>query len=165
MQQKFRQLITSHQDRLFSVAYGLLGQSGEAEEVVQDSFIKLWENLSELESKRILPWLIRVTRNACLDILRRRKFQTSLAVANGRDELTEVTTPVTTAENDRLRDSLRSAIEELKEPYRSLIILREIEGLDYDAIGEALDLNPSQVKVYLYRARRQLRHELQEFAQ
>lgn len=162
---RFRRLVKTHQDRLYSVAVHLLGHSGEAEEVVQDSFVKLWERLDELEEGRILPWLLRVTRNACLDLLRRRQVQIAYAVSNGAERTVEERTPADSVGQTHLRRELRSAIEGLDEPFRSLIVLREIEGYAYNDIGEALDLSESQVKVYLHRARRKLRHQLQDSLQ
>ncbi|MDX1571341.1 MAG: RNA polymerase sigma factor [Xanthomonadales bacterium] len=164
MKRRFRQLVKMHQDRLYSTAVQLLGHSGEAEEVVQDVFVKLWDHLEELEEARVLPWLIRVTRNACLDLLRRRQVHLAFAVSGGVDERhVDNSTPAEELGRVRLRDELRAAIDGLDEPFRSLVVLREIEGFSYDDIGTALKLNESQVKVYLHRARRKLRERLQEF--
>ena len=162
MKRKFRKIVKAHQDRLYSTAVHLLGQSGEAEEVVQDAFIKLWEHLDSLEEAHVLPWLIRVTRNGCLDLLRRRKVQLAYATGTGMIDTVTVTEPDEALTNLGLRERLRSAIETLKEPHRSLILLREVEGFSYADISEALDLSETQVKVYLHRARRKLRHRLEE---
>lgn len=164
MKRHFKKLVKTHQDRLFSIAHGMLGATGEAEEVVQDAFVKLWEHLADLDAQHVLPWLIRVTRNGCLDLLRRRKYGQAFAVSNGPDEQIELETPVERCAAESLGGQLREAIANLSEPFRSLILLREVEGLEYQAIGEALSLNDSQVKVYLHRARRKLRHALREFA-
>lgn len=164
MKRHFRQLVKTHQDRLYSTAVQLLGQSGEAEEVVQDAFVKLWDHLEQLDEARVLPWLIRVTRNACLDILRRRQVHLAYAVSGGHDETrVERSTPADALGRVTLRDRLRGAIEALDEPFRSLVVLREIEGYSYADIATALSLSDSQVKVYLHRARRKLRERLREF--
>ena len=163
MNRRFRKLVKAHQDRLFSLAMHMLGHSGEAEEVVQEVFVKLWEHLARLEEAHVLPWLLRVTRNACLDLLRRRQVHLAYAVSGSAEDHVELATPDTTLGTDRLRDRLRQAIERLDEPFRSLVLLRDIEGFAYADIGRALELNESQVKVYLHRARRKLRHELEEY--
>lgn len=162
MKRRFRKIVKANQDRLYSTAVHMLGGSGEAEEVVQDVFIKLWEHLETLEEARVTPWLIRVTRNACLDLLRRRQVQLAYAVGNGQTDVVEVQNPEQAFSAAGLRAQLRDSIEALEEPFRSLILLREVEGFSYADIGEALSLSETQVKVYLHRARRKLRHRLEE---
>ncbi len=151
-----------HQDRLFSMAVYMLGSTGEAEEVVQDVFIKLWQQPDMMKKDHIRAWLLKVTRNACLDLIRKRVHRTNYAVAAGDES--NVVTLYTTTEAAELGDDLQRMITNLKEPYRSLVVMREIEGYAYAEIGEALELTEQQVKVYLYRARRQLREALEKTA-
>lgn len=162
MKRRFRQWVRAHQDRLYSTAVYLLGRSGEAEEVVQDAFVKLWEHHETLDEAQVLPWLIRVTRNGCLDRLRHRRVQLNYAVANGADEAETIIEPDTELANLGLRERLREEIAALGEPYGSLVLLRDVEGFSYAEIATALALSPTQVKVYLHRARRRLRHRLEE---
>ena len=140
---RFRRLVKQHQDRLYSLALHMLGNSAEAEDVVQDTLIKLWHQLPNLENERIRPWLLRVTRNA--------------VAAGAEGQAVVLTTPVEALENANLNERLSAAIGELKEPFQSLIVLREIQGHSYQEIGEALELSTQQVKVYLHRARKKLR--------
>jgi RNA polymerase sigma-70 factor (ECF subfamily) len=161
MKFRFRRLVKQHQDRLYSLALHMLGNSAEAEDVVQDTMIKLWHQLPNLDSERIRPWLLRVTRNASVDLIRRRQYQTAYAVAAGAEGQAVVTsTPVEALENSDLNERLSVAIGELNEPFQSLIVLREIQGHSYQEIGEVLELSTQQVKVYLHRARRKLRDSL-----
>lgn len=161
MKLRFRRLVHKHQRQMFALAYSLLGNSAEAEDVVQEVFIKLWEHLSGLEKSRVKPWLLRVTRNACLDLLRRRRYSQAYAVSvvNG-GHATETTTPLDELTTSDLGHRLRDAIRELEEPFQSLIVLRELQDLNYHEIGQVLDLSDAQVKVYLHRARRKLRQAL-----
>ncbi len=158
---RFRRLVREHQNRLFSLAAHLLGNTAEAEDVVQDVLVKLWQHGSGLEAERIRPWCLRVTRNACLDLLRRRRYQMAYVseAVNGGAVKVE-TTPLDHLVSADLGQRLRAAIEQLKEPFRSLIVLREVEQCSYQEIGEILELSDQQVRVYLYRARRQLRNRL-----
>jgi len=158
MKFRFRRLVSEHQHRLYGLAVQMLGNGGEAEEVVQDALVKLWHHLAELEAERVKPWLLTVTRNACLDLLRRRKFQ-AVPLAVGADEFiaSDVPDPAQHYENDDREQRLMAVVRELDEPFRSLILLREIQGCSYAEVGEILQLNASQVKVYLHRARRKLR--------
>jgi len=161
MKFRFRRLVKQHQDRLYSLALHLLGNSAEAEDVVQDTLIKLWHQLPGLDSERIRPWLLRVTRNASIDLIRRRQHQQAYALAAGAEgQAVVTTTPVEALEDATLNQRLSGAIGELKEPFRSLILLREVQGHSYQEVAEVLDLSIEQVKVYLYRARRKLRDTL-----
>ena len=109
MKRRFRSLVKEHQGQLFSLAYHLLGQSAEAEDVVQDVMVKLWQHLSGLEAERVKPWLLRVTRNACLDLLRRRRYsQAYVSQAAGGDAVVVSETPL-----DRLASSDAAIVLEL----------------------------------------------------
>ncbi|MBL4659848.1 MAG: RNA polymerase sigma factor [Alcanivoracaceae bacterium] len=138
----------------------MLKNSLEAEEVVQDSFVKLWQ-AKERGKKQSKAWLYQVAKNQCLDLLRRRQHemkyqQHSLleerVARSACDELI----------NTELSQHISDAIDELKEPYKSLIVLREISQLSYQQLAEVLDLNVQQIKVYLHRARKTLKQKLME---
>ncbi len=161
MKRRFRRLVKEHQGQLFSLAYHLLGNSAEAEDVAQDVLVKLWQHLAGLEAERVKPWLLRVTRNACLDLLRRRRYsQAYVAETVGGEPLAVTETPLDRLSSSDLGQRLAQAIRELDEPFRSLVVLRDVEELNYQEIGQTLDLSDSQVKVYLHRARRKLRKRL-----
>lgn len=161
MSLKFRRLVRAHQDRLFSLAAHLLGNTAEAEDVVQDVLVKLWQHLDGLAPERIRPWCLRVTRNACLDLLRRRRYQAAyLSEAVNGGGLKVEATPLDHVAAESLGQRLGEAIGELDEPFRSLIVLRELEECSYQELGEILELSDQQVRVYLHRARRKLRHRL-----
>lgn len=165
MSERFETLVIAHQDRLFSYATRLLSSPGEAQEVVQEVLLKFWDHHAELGDEAALPWMLRVTRNACLDVLRKRTRERNYAMAAGADwkeaELTPRTDEI--VEQTDFRVELDKAVAELKEPYRSLIILREMQGHSYRDICSILDLPMPQVKSYLHRARKRLRHRLKEF--
>lgn len=161
MKRRFRKLVKCHEGQLFSLAYHLLGQSAEAEDVVQDVLVKLWQHLAGLEEQRVKPWLLRVTRNACLDLLRRRRYsQAYVAETVGGESMTVTETPLDRLASSDLGQRLAQAIRELDEPFCSLVVLRDVQEMNYQEIGEALELSESQVKVYLHRARRKLRKRL-----
>jgi RNA polymerase sigma-70 factor (ECF subfamily) len=101
---------------------------------------------------------MRVTRNHCLDRLRRRRPEqefTGYEVVEERD-------PMHGAEQSELGSWLRRAIAGLREPYRTLIVLRDIQQHSYEEVAGVTELSLSQVKVYLHRARKQLREQLAE---
>lgn len=155
---EYQKWVREHQDRAWSLARYLLKDAAEAEDAVQDAFIKLWDHRDAIDPARVKPWLMKVTRNTCLDRLRRRKPEVEVA----DEQVVEHHGPAARAERGELGHWLRRAIEGLKEPYRSLVILRDIQQHSYDEVARATELSLSQVKVYLHRARKQLREQLAE---
>jgi len=152
--------VSKNQHGLYALAYQMLGNQLEAEDVVQDAFIKLWER-REQGGKYEKAWLYKVTRNQCLDILRRRKhaYEYQIAQVVGSDVAPSASDEVI---NDELSGEIGKAIKELDEPYKSLLVMREVNGLSYQVLADSLDLSLSQTKVYLHRARKQLQKSLEK---
>lgn len=146
---------------MFSYACYALGSREEAEDVTQDVFIRLWDHWSELNQEAVTGWIIRVARNACLDKLRQRQTRTTLLNEHA-NEVEQYEEPDQTLgeDNGELKRHIEQAIRELEEPYRSIVILREIDELAYDEIASALTMPLNTVKVYLHRARKMLREKL-----
>jgi RNA polymerase sigma-70 factor (ECF subfamily) len=159
MEKLYRQWVMEHQDQAWSLARYLLRNDSEAEDAAQDAFIKLWNHRETIDPSRVRPWLMKVTRNVCLDRLRRRRPETEL------DENLEsaVSGPEDQAQQVELGRWLQLVIARLKEPYRSLVVLRDIQQHSYDEVTAATGLSLPQVKTYLHRARKQLREQLAEF--
>ena len=111
-----------------------------------------------VDPERIKPWLMKVTRNTCLDRLRRRKPETELTEVQAVEEHG----PMAGAQQGELGRWLKRSIEGLKEPYRTLVVLRDIQQHSYEEVAGATELSLTQVKVYLHRARKQLREQLAE---
>jgi RNA polymerase sigma-70 factor (ECF subfamily) len=158
---RYEQVVKRHQDRVFSYACYALGSREEAEDVTQDVFIRLWDHWSELNQEAVTGWIIRVARNACLDKLRQRQTRTALLNEHSH-EVEQYEEPDRTLgeDNGELKRQIENAIRELEEPYRSIVILREIDELAYDEIASALTMPLNTVKVYLHRARKMLREKL-----
>jgi RNA polymerase sigma-70 factor (ECF subfamily) len=160
---EFEIAVSQFRDRVFGFALHYLGDRRDAEDVTQEVFIRLWDRANQVDEAHALPWLIRVTRNACVDAYRSRRTHRSLVV---RDELrlqsaVAFTPTPEQATTDRLfADHLQDALSALQEPHRSIVILREIQGYNYREICDALDLPLTTVKVYLHRGRRLLRKKL-----
>ncbi len=156
----YRLQVTKNQHGLYALAYQMLGNQLEAEDVVQDTFIKLWQR-KEQGGEYEKAWLYKVTRNHCLDILRRRKhvYEYQIAQAVGSDVSPSASDAVL---NDELSGEIGKAINQLEEPYQSLLVMREVNGLSYQVLADALDLSLSQTKVYLHRARKQLKESLEK---
>lgn len=156
----FRLQVNNNQNGLYAVCYQMLKNSLEAEEVVQDSFIKLWQ-AKEKGVKQTKAWLYQVAKNQCLDLLRRRQHEMKY---QQHGLLNQNVSPSACDElmNAELSEQISSAIEELKEPYKSLIVLREISNLSYQQLADVMDLSVQQIKVYLHRARNTLKQKLMD---
>jgi RNA polymerase sigma-70 factor (ECF subfamily) len=157
MRSIYRQWVYQHQDNVWSLARYLLGDASEAEDAAQEVFIRLWKHRKRIDPQRLRPWLMKVPRNECLDRLRRSRPEEDL-----EDYPAEGSGPLTELQHTELSQWLESAIGKLKEPYRSLVVLRDVQQHSYADVALTMELTMEQVKVYLYRARRQLREQLAE---
>ena len=137
---------------------GILGDAHEAEDVVQETFLKYWQHSSKVRGAK--AWLITVARNKCLDRLRSTK-----RFVDADPEIFESQTddrdPEWQSSQDETAARLNELIAELPEPQRSLVVLFDIQGMTGAECAQILNLNVNQVKVYLHRARRRLRHALE----
>jgi len=167
MSDSFRKLAQAHRDRVFTYALYSLGRREEAEDVTQDVLVKLWQNRDGIDPERVGAWVMRVTRNAVIDVARRRRTRRAVIaeevdvdiaanyVAAGADPERE------TAAKE-FREDLEVALRTLGEPYRTIVVMREIQQLSYGEISGAMDMPLNTVKVYIHRARRMLRDALKE---
>lgn len=156
--QRFHDQVWPLRDRLYRIALRLSGQQDEAEDIVQETMIKLWEDRSGLEQiKNIEGWCVRLVRNLGIDKLRSRQ----------RKRLTDIDQAVTIAEtsanpekqlegNDTM-DQINLLIQQLPEQRRMVIQLREIEEMSYQEIADTLDISVDQVKTDIHRGRQYLR--------
>lgn len=157
MSKQFRQWVEEYQDQAWTLARYMLRDPSEAEDVCQESFVKLWNKQDTIDKEKIKPWLMKVIRNGCLDRIRKRRPVTEF---KGETEADTAPGPMQGLEQSDTGRHLKTAIEGLKEPYRSLVVLRDVQQHSYAEVAGTLELSMSQVKVYLHRARKQLREEL-----
>ena len=163
--QGFEDVVTQQQRKVHSFAHYFLGSPEEAEDVTQEVFLKLWKNWSKVDLERVRPWLLRVTRNACYDRLRKKRSTARVINMDTDPEIVESSPgrdpgPEVDAQRADFRRHITGELQKLGEPYRSILILREIEGLRYREISEILDLPLNTVRVYIHRGRKQLREQL-----
>lgn len=158
MEMKYRRLVNSHQQRVYSQALRILGNRAEAEDITQEVYEKLWKHISGIDETLAGGWLKRVCDNACFDLLRKRR-----PVEEFTDAHVEVSEGglAQALHQSRLSAWLKKAIAALKEPYRSIVIMADIQECHQRDIAKQCALNENQVKVYLHRARKQLRAKLQ----
>ena len=162
--QEFDAAVATHGRKVFTLAVYLLANREEAEDVTQEVLVRLWRRGCDVVPEKIGPWLVRVTRNACVDVLRRRKGGSQVVIDDeaGNQLHEPAPGPERLAHASQLGGRILRALDTLSEPGRSIVILREIQGLSYQEIGEALEIPMSSVRVTLHRGRRRLRQELKE---
>jgi RNA polymerase sigma-70 factor (ECF subfamily) len=156
---RFRLAVLRYDRTVYRLAAALLRDAREAEDVVQETFLKYWQGGAGVEQPR--EWLLRVARNASLERLRRSGRLVSHEQAQ-LPEPSDERDPAWHYEQRELEAELRKRVDSLPEPHRSLIVLFDVQGLDGTACARILGLNVNQVKVYLHRARRRLREQLEQ---
>ncbi|MDF1571674.1 MAG: RNA polymerase sigma factor [Bacteroidales bacterium] len=155
---EFKILLLPFSSRLYRLAYGLLGNREEAEDTVQEVYLKLWKMREDLGKYNSLEALsVRITRNLCLDQLRRRKTTREVHGEEEREERIE-----TEDLSQERTEILHRLINELPEPQRSLVYFRHIEGKEYHEIESLMYMKENAIRVSISRARKQLREMLQK---
>jgi RNA polymerase sigma-70 factor (ECF subfamily) len=162
--QDFDAAVATHGPKVFTLAVYLLANREEAEDVTQEVLVRLWRRGHDVSPDRIGAWLVRVTRNACIDSIRRRKGDLRIGIEEVRtiDLREHAPGPESLSRASQLGRRILKGLGALPEPGRSVVILREIQGLSYQEIAEALEMTISNVRVTLHRTRRRLREELRE---
>jgi len=163
----FETAVERHARRVYTFASYLLGDTGEAEDITQEVLIKLWERGPEIDPDRLGAWLLAVTRNACTDQLRRRRRSAEIIPIRRSSEppadaASSEPSPERLASGSQLGARIRHALSCLNEPARSVVILREIQGLSYREISDVTNIPINTIRVTLHRARRRLRESLKE---
>ena len=161
----FAPLVTEHQDRVYRLALRMLGSEADAADAAQDAFIKAFTSLDSFRGdSRFAVWLYRLTNNVCIDYLRRRKRQETISLQTQDEDGEELElslpderySPEKLAERAEDVRAVREAIAALPEDCREILLMREVGGLSYEELSQALALEPGTVKSRLNRARKKL---------
>lgn len=148
-------------NKLFRFAFRLLGSSEEAKDVVQEVFIKVWNGREQItEIHNMEAWCMRITKNLSLDRLRTRQRRSTDPIEESFDLQVDTPTPHEKTEISESMVKINQLIAALPEKQRQVIHLRDIEGYSYNEICEILELDMSQVKVNLFRARNSVREKM-----
>lgn len=164
--QAFGKLVERYQDRLYSAMVNVVGSTDEAEDVVQEAFIQAYIKLNTFQmNSRFFTWLYRIAFNYALS--RRRKNRGTVSLEQNREATgNEPTDQREGPENDMVRDEsiylLRRALDRLTEDHRSILVLREMQGMSYEHISEILGIEIGTVRSRLNRARAQLKTQLEQ---
>jgi RNA polymerase sigma-70 factor (ECF subfamily) len=152
----FRLLVERHIDRAFSVALRVLGNSADAEDVVQDTMLKVWTHRGQWQQGRakFSTWLYRVVTNRCIDLRRQPRTDNVDAVPEPADAQPDA---VTTIQRDEVSVLLEAAMQRLPEQQRIAVILSYHQGMSNGEIAEVMETTVSAVESLLKRGRQQLR--------
>jgi RNA polymerase sigma-70 factor (ECF subfamily) len=168
----FRELMERYKGRAYAVALGILGDPDEAIDAVQDAFIKAFYSLKDFRGgSSFYTWFYRMLVNGSIDRWRRSGRKGEVALDETRMSEDDSPpgagiyprTPEELAGNRQLADALDKAIAALPEYHRAVILLREVDGLSYDEIAEALGCSVGTVMSRLHYARGRLKETLKKF--
>ena len=161
----FEHLVHAYEKTVYNLALRSLGNRQDAEDVTQEAFLKAYRSLSSYRGdSKFSVWLYRIVSNLCLDQLRARQRRPaqSLTVENdeGESEELEITdehfSPERLLDRKLTRESVQRGLASLPDDARQILLLRELQGLSYEEIGQTLDLEPGTVKSRIFRARKRL---------
>ena len=158
-QQEFMQLISPFKTKLFRFAMQFVRNIAEAEDIVQEVLIKVWDKRATIhEIKNIEAWCMRLTKNLSIDKLRSKHLKVQ-ALVNQSELVTSGINPHRQAELNDSVDKVKQLISKLPEKQRLVIQLRDIEEMSYQEIAKILEISMDQVKVNLFRARKQIKQQ------
>ncbi len=159
LDRQLRTLIDEHAAAVYQLAFGVLRDAGLAEDVVQETMIKAWRGLDDFRGDASMrTWVLRIAHNTAIDTLRRRRDR-SLApedLPDGVGGAADAGDPAVRAAGRSELATLGEALASLDQLSRSIVVLRELEGLSYAEIADTLDISTALVKTRLLRARRAL---------
>lgn len=164
-----RALVKRYNQQLFRTARGVVGSDSEAEDVVQEAYVRAFTSLDGFRGDSAFStWLTRITLNAAFGRLRKRRPVVELSELDTEGRVIMFPTsppqpdPESEAGREQVRQALEKAIDMLPEPFRLVFILRDVQGLSADETASLLSIKPQTVKTRLYRARRLMRVEIEK---
>lgn len=160
--EEFRKDVLPEGRRLYALAFRYLNSREEAEDAVQEVMMKLWSERDKTRNySSVAAWCTTVTRNCCIDILRRRK---RLQIGNIDEAGVIISADTDTGKSHEVTEAARmvsAIVTRMKEPGRSAIIMRDIEGYSYEETAEATGMSIAAIRTVMSRARKQVREEME----
>jgi RNA polymerase sigma-70 factor (ECF subfamily) len=144
--------VKKHSSNLFGYVFSFLRNSEDSRDIVQDVFEKLWKNKKKVEVEKCKAWMFRTGHNALINFTKRKQ-----RTVYNTDMIPEQMNMDNSFENQEIIDLALSLLPPLQ---KSIILLRDLEGYMYEEIAEILEISDSQVKVYLFRARKKIKKQL-----
>ena len=143
---EYNQCVDEHADSVYRFILKNMRDEEEARDVVQDSFEKMWKNVSNIEGAKAKSYLFTTAYHTMIDKIRKNKRMSSFTEVNEESLFHS-------EQYTDLKQILNAALNLMPDNQKAVLTLRDLEGYNYDEIGEITGLSPSQVKVYIYRAR------------
>jgi RNA polymerase sigma-70 factor (ECF subfamily) len=160
----FGELVDTYKNLVYGLVHRLVGEPSQADDLAQDVFLRIHRGLPYFRGDaRLSTWIYRIVQNVCSEARAKRAAAAALVSSayhpDGRPR--DPGRPDAAFADLELRDRLEKAIAQLPEQYRLLIAAHYLEGVQYEALAEALDIPLGTVKTHLYRAKRRLRELLE----
>jgi len=168
----FEELVNRYERKVYNIAYRITKNREEAEEVLQETFLSVYKSLKRFKGKSAFStWLYRIAVNAALMRMRKKRVETvsldePLISDNGdhlRREIPDWSTPEDEIEKKRLMQVISEAIDSLPDGYKTVVLLRDGEGLSNSEVAHILKTSVPSVKAKLHRARMHLRSRLSDY--
>lgn len=169
-QRAFAEIVELYKDKIFHLAYRMLNNRHEAEDIVQETFLRVYKNLDRYdENQKFSTWIYRIGTNLCIDRLRKRKPSYSLDAdmndQEGMDGYSMIPSDDRSPETEMLLSEtqriIHESIESLPAKYKTIMLLRYIQDLSLQEISEVLDLPVTTIKTRVHRGREFLRKKLE----
>jgi RNA polymerase sigma-70 factor (ECF subfamily) len=169
----FRVLVERHSRALFRLAFRMTGNQQDAEDVVQESFLRAYKQLSKFDERATFgTWLYRIAANCSLDLVRARKRRSEHVAAVSDDGAEEIVlqlpshdpTPERMALSSEVRERVLEAMEDLSANERTAFVLRHFEGMCIEEVSRVLECQPGAAKHSVFRAVQKLRRSLEPLA-
>ena len=171
----FNRLVLAYQDALYNPALRILGDDSLAADATQEAFISAFRGLNGYRGGSFKAWLLRTVTNACYDELRRQKRRPSVPLEPSNDDDEEIESPRWLAdgsmspeerfEADELEHAIQHCLEALPADFRAVVVLADIQGMDYAEVAAAARVPLGTIKSRLARARLRLRECLRGFGE
>jgi RNA polymerase sigma-70 factor (ECF subfamily) len=169
----FNSLVLHYQDIAYNVAYRIMGEHGAADDAAQEAFISAYQKLDQYRGGSFKAWLLRIVTNACYDELRRRQRQPVTPLKPELDDGETLENPYWIEDDSpspeeefeelELQEAIQHCINNLDKKFKTILILVDVEGLDYDTASEIIGRPLGTVKSRLARARERVQECLQGF--
>jgi RNA polymerase sigma-70 factor (ECF subfamily) len=171
----FKSLVERHERKAYAVALGMVKNPDDARDIVQEAFLKVWKSLGAFEGQSAFyTWLYRIVANLCIDHLRKGKSQVEYddqrvheedQVAGDEHILPQTAGlhPGRALESKELGEALERALEELSPNHRAVLLMREVEGLSYREMADAMKVSEGTIMSRLFHARKKMQAALAEF--
>ncbi|MBU8871532.1 MAG: RNA polymerase sigma factor [Gemmatimonadales bacterium] len=160
----YNEILVTHQRRLFSAAFYMLRDADDAEDVIQEAFLRLWRFTGRIDPGKVTAWLNRVVHNLCIDqtrkrnVLRRHLGQPDVIALENLSEMDgNKSGPCSEGPTSPDQEELLEAMATLSKETRSIMIMHYFQGIKLVDIAEMLEMNPNSLKVRIHRARQALR--------